>query len=305
MKRKVIQIADSTQLISLPREWAKKNNIMKGQELELEDDGDRIIIHTGNTPQKSRIEINLSGLTPRLADRFLARAYQLGYDELTIDYDSLDIALALQKKVPELMGFEIFDQSKSQITIKSLSSKIEIDFDSAFRKAFLIALGIANRCLEATASRDKKTLEHIPNIDMDLNKFCYFCLRAINKGQYRGYDNRILYYLIETLEDVGDAYKELALDVLKNPANEKIIRAIERINKIFKISYDFFYDPDKAKAVDAYGKLMETSSYLAQLTKNHGPSEGRQICILNYLLRLIYHYTTMRLDSLREFKTVE
>ena len=33
MKRKVIQIAESTQLISLPRRWAMKCNVKKGDEL--------------------------------------------------------------------------------------------------------------------------------------------------------------------------------------------------------------------------------------------------------------------------------
>ena len=37
MRRKVIQIAESTQLISLPRKWALKYNIKKGEELEIEE----------------------------------------------------------------------------------------------------------------------------------------------------------------------------------------------------------------------------------------------------------------------------
>ena len=35
MKRKVIQIAESTQLVSLPRKWALANNIRRGDELEV------------------------------------------------------------------------------------------------------------------------------------------------------------------------------------------------------------------------------------------------------------------------------
>ena len=38
MKRKVIQIADSTQLISLPRKWSLAHGIKKGDELEITDD---------------------------------------------------------------------------------------------------------------------------------------------------------------------------------------------------------------------------------------------------------------------------
>ena len=44
MKRKVIQIADSTQLISLPRKWAQKFNIKKGDELEVEEHDNKIVV---------------------------------------------------------------------------------------------------------------------------------------------------------------------------------------------------------------------------------------------------------------------
>ncbi|MBI2142383.1 phosphate uptake regulator PhoU [Candidatus Woesearchaeota archaeon] len=303
MKRKVIQIAGSTQLVSLPRAWAKRNNIQKGQEVDVEEDGDKVIVSTTNAPKKSVIEIDLSGITPRLADRFLARAYQLGYDELIINYDSLDVAAAIQQKVPELLGFDIYEQTKNRFVIKSISSRLEIDFDSALRKAFLIATSMADLCLEAASQKDIKALEHIRYRDLDLNKFCYFCLRAINKNQYKGHDNRILYYLVETLEDVGDSYKELADNLAKKGVTDKLIKAITKVNNVFKLSYEFFYKPDKGKVVDTYNKLKETENYIHNLFKTHEPVEGRAIATLDYLLRLVYHFTTMRLDTLGELET--
>ena len=48
MKRRVIQIAESTQLVSLPRKWAKKYNIKKGDELEVEIEGSSVRITTDN-----------------------------------------------------------------------------------------------------------------------------------------------------------------------------------------------------------------------------------------------------------------
>ncbi len=302
MKRKVIQIADSTQLVSLPRAWAKKNNILKGQELDVVEDGNKVVIYANTAPRLNTIEIDLSGLTPRLADRFVGRAYQAGYDELVISFDELEIGRALQEKVPELLGFEIFDQSRNQLVIKSLSQKLEIDFDSALRKAFLIAISMADTVAEALAKGDKKGLSHVKYRDVDLNKFCYFCLRAINKGQYREMDNRILYYLVETLEDVGDTYKEIADACLKVTPSEKVLRGLQKINQIFKLSYEFFYKPDKKKAVDTYARFEETKQFLISISRSPSANEGRLIAALDYLLRLIYHYVTMRLDTLQEFR---
>ena len=84
MKRKVIQIANSTQLISLPRKWSQKYGVKKGDELEVEDDGSRIIISTEKAQELGNIEVDISG-----ADRdfllFLIRSlYIKGYDEIKL-----------------------------------------------------------------------------------------------------------------------------------------------------------------------------------------------------------------------------
>ena len=46
IKRRVIQIANSTQLISLPRKWTIQHNIKKGDELDVQEDGSKIILST-------------------------------------------------------------------------------------------------------------------------------------------------------------------------------------------------------------------------------------------------------------------
>jgi len=302
MRRKVIQIAGSTQLVSLPRAWAKRNNIQKGQEVEVLEEVDRIIITTDKDPTKNIASIDLSGLTPRLADRMLTRAYQLGYDELTIKFDKIEIGIALQNKVRELLGFDIFEQEEGMLVIKSISSKLDIDFDNALRKTFLIANSMAESCLEGFKKNNKNTLESLRYRDLDLNKFCYFCLRAINKGHYREFDRFIMYYLIETLEDVGDAYKELAKELSKLPPKQKIATLIEKINKILRASYSFFYKPEKDFVLDVDDLLKETKKAIINASNNSTVEERHAIRTIDYLSRLLYHFTTMRLDKLRELK---
>ena len=62
MRRKVIQIADSTQLVSLPRKWAQNYGIKKGDELEVTEHGNRVMISVDKNPQTESIEIDLSNL---------------------------------------------------------------------------------------------------------------------------------------------------------------------------------------------------------------------------------------------------
>lgn len=306
MKRKVIQIAGSTQLVSLPRQWAKAHNIQRGQEIDVMEDGNRIIVSTETVPKKNSITIDISGLIPRLADRFLARAYQLGYDEIDAKFDNLELSLALRNKVHELMGFEIFEQEHHSLLIKSISAKIDIDFDSVLRKAFLIALGMADAYLDSFKKNDKKELEALQYRDLELNRFCYFCLRAINKGQYSGFDSNIIYYLIETLEDVGDAYKELGFALARISPTEGMIKLLEKTNMVLRLGYEFFYKPNKSTVLDAYNIMQEAKKMVSKIMGTvNGADEVKVICLIDYLLRLVYHYPTMRLDTLKETSTPE
>ena len=62
MRRKVLQIAESTQLISLPRKWTLKYNIQKGDELEVEENGNKIQISTEKVQEPGNIEVDITGL---------------------------------------------------------------------------------------------------------------------------------------------------------------------------------------------------------------------------------------------------
>ncbi|MAG16398.1 hypothetical protein CMO88_05050 [Candidatus Woesearchaeota archaeon] len=305
MKRKVIQIAGSTQLVSLPRQWAKKNNLIKGQEIEVIENGNKVIVTTEANPEKRKITVDVSNLMPKMADRLLTRAYQQGYDELTIKFDKIESGIALQNKIRELLGFDIFEQTENEMVIKSISSKLDVDFESSLRKAFLIALDISQICVTAFKKEDKKTLENLHYRDLELNKFCYFCLRAINKGQYDEYDKYILYYIIETLEDVGDAYKELISTLLKISPKSKMVNILEKINEVLRLSYQFFYKPEKEYAFEAYEKLQKTKKLVENALTSSSIDEIKTLMVFDNILKLIYHFSTMRLDKLKELKEIK
>ena len=62
MQRKVIQIADSTQLVSIPRQWGRKYNIKKGDELEVTEKDNTLEISTKKINQESEITLDVTGI---------------------------------------------------------------------------------------------------------------------------------------------------------------------------------------------------------------------------------------------------
>ncbi|MBI2522896.1 hypothetical protein HYW19_00750 [Candidatus Woesearchaeota archaeon] len=284
----------------MPRKWSQKYSIKKGDELEVEEQGDKIIIQITNSPSNKEITVDLSDLTPRLADRFMARAYQKGYDSITVKYNNPEIAIAVQNKVNELLGFEIMEQTKGTLIIKSISQKLNIDFDSSLRRAFLIVIDMAETCLESYKQGDKKTLENLYYKDFDVNKFCYFCLRYINKGFYGEFGTYILYYLIEILEDAGDEYKYLASHLAKIKTKKKsLIDILFKVNELTKLGYDFFYKPEKDKAVKSINLYNNIKAEIQKMLSTSDQNEAAALNCLDVIARIMYHFPTMRLDTLK------
>jgi len=303
LKRKVIQIAESTQLISLPRKWAIENNIKKGDELEIEVKPNSLVITTTTEREPLGISVDLSGFEPLLVDKFLSRAYQKGYDLINIQFSDPETLDLVQNKVREFLGIEIMHQTKQGCEVKSISSKLDVDFDSLLRKAFLIVVDMIDIALEAYKKGDKKTLENLYMRDTEVNRFAYFCLRELNKF-HKSIDAGmgIIYFLIETLEDVGDDIKRLGNTLARvKKVHPDLLEALEQINESVKNAYNFYYKPTKfgaIKTIDNYKALHEKVNKIMQNHKDPAVIDSAlRIWGLN---RLAYHYTTMRLDTLQE-----
>tara|TARA_Y100000310_G_scaffold251715_1_gene258288 strand:+ start:7503 stop:8474 length:972 start_codon:yes stop_codon:yes gene_type:complete len=302
MKRKIIQIANSTQLVSLPKKWCTKYGIMKGEEIEVRENGNSIVIHSDKGTLVDQIKVNVGDLTPRLVDRFLARSYQKGYDKIVLGYKTEEQLVAIREKVKELLGFEILEVSNNECSIQSISSKLDINFDTILRKAFIVILDMADTCLKAYRGKDSEVLKNLYHKDFDANKFCYYCLRAINKEMSGVFGTYILYYLVETLEDVGDSYKALATLLAEEEPNEVVFDLLKNVNDVFRLGYEFFYNPQTKTTMDAMRIFTETKEKIEASFDTLSGKELRLVSKVDTILKLVYHYPTMRLDTLKELK---
>ncbi len=301
MKRKLVKQGLRALTLTIPSSWIEKNNLKPGDEVDLIEVDDSLTISTEKKQPSKEISVDISGLLPRLADRFMARAYQKGYDKIKVRFDEPELMLAIKNKVPELMGFEILNVGKKEIDIQVISTQLDLDFDTILRRAFLILMEMSKTCHDAWKNEDKKSLENIFHQDFDVNRFLYFCLRYLNKSQkMMSFGRSILYYQIESLEDLGDELKELGRQLAKIRVDKDILNILDKMNEMFRISYEFFYAPEKSKAVKAFKLNRDISSLINEVIITKNKDAVKAIISIEFSNRIIYHLTTMRLDTLKE-----
>jgi len=301
MKRKLVKQGIRALTLTLPSDWIKRNHLNPGDEIDLIEQENTLTISTEKQQPLKEITVDVSGLLPRLADRFMARAYQKGYDKIILKFDNPDLMIAVKNKIPELMGYEILKTGKDFLEIQILSTQLDINFETMLRRALLLLMDMAKTCSDAWQKKDKKSLENIFYQDFDVNRFTYFCLRSLNKSsKLMSFGSSILYYLIESLEDLGDELKVLGNLLTNIKPKKEILNILNKMNEMFRLSYEFFYKPKKEQAVKAFKLYKEIGSLIEKALKTNNVDETKALISIDFSTRIIYHLTTMRLDTLKE-----
>jgi len=254
IKRSVIQIANSTQLISLPRKWSQKYGIKKGDELEIEEHGNKLQISTEKGFEVEKCELNIDDLEP-LVLRYLVALYKRGVDEIKITFTSPELIQSLQKAIgKEAVGFEITEQGKDYCIIKHVSGELE-DFEPVLRRTFILLLSMADESLNSIKKIEYSNLSNIAFLEEANNRFTTTCRRFLNKKGYA--DSRKigpLYYIIEEIENIADQYKYLCnylygIRDKKPKISKEILDLYQIVNNMLKQFYEVYYKFDRFKLV--------------------------------------------------------
>lgn len=244
MKRKVIQLAGKTYVVSLPSKWAKQYNIKKGQELEVQEKGRKISFSTQGTLGEETKHIDISSLSKRLIRRVLGALYKVGYDRFEVRFSHSEELVAAQEVVyEEFLGFEVVHQEKKHFSVIRLSHMESQEFDIVLRRIFLIIKEMGENTLLALEKKDKQQLSSVILRDFSINKLSDFCRRVLNKHGLAN-QNKVapLYFIVETLEKIGDAYRDYAKNCIeKFPKGRSLFALQESINQFYIFFYETFY----------------------------------------------------------------
>jgi phosphate uptake regulator len=276
LKRKVIQIAGSTQLISLPRTWSKKLGIKRGQELNVEEEGNVVVISAdkGSVVEKADLDVsNLDGMTAR----YIYALYKEGIDEIKVSFNKSEQISEIQAIIgKDTVGYELLEQGEKHCIIRYVSGNLE-EFDSILRRTFLLLLSMIEESATAIKNKQFERLKNIAFLEETNNRFTTICRRALNKNGHKNYKKiGPIYYIIEELEKIADQYKYTYHYLYKNgnkniKTNKDVIDLFEKTNSLFRLFYEVFYRFDNNKIIEMKKKrdaLVERSYELMEKAKN-------------------------------------
>ncbi len=252
MKRKVNRVGTGTLTISLPSKWTEQNHIKLGSELEVKEEGGRIVFSTTEIKNTSKkISFVVDNPIHRGARKYLYYAYKEGYDEIEITVDGPETLARIVREVKSLLGFEIIRQTQNYCLIKNVASPLDSTFPDLLNKAFQMTVSMSEEVLKAFRNKEFSLLGDISEQEMVQNKLVNACLRMINAHQFRVRNCGSLYTLVSILEGIADRMKYICQHYKdkKIPLDKETEEYFEYYLATIREAYEEFHNFDEEKAL--------------------------------------------------------
>lgn len=269
MKRRVIQLAGKTLVISLPLKWAREHNIKKGDELELELGNNQLNITTSK--RKLQLETSLFlDCNEEFARRRINTLYKRGIDQISVSVKKANLLAHVRDEVRTLMGFEIVDMRELGCTIKNIAHPLDSELNVIIRRVFLINLEMTKVIERLLQKKSEEHLNELKSLEEMNDKLTNFCKRILNKQVNNNMSKtNLTYCLLWGLEKLGDEYEKLGLQIYNNKISREMIKIIASINFFYRCFYELYSKFDEKKASKFSEEyLVLKSKLLVFLKKN-------------------------------------
>ncbi|MBI4148527.1 AbrB/MazE/SpoVT family DNA-binding domain-containing protein [Candidatus Woesearchaeota archaeon] len=240
MKRKVIQLAGKTLVVSLPSKWARQQNITKGQEVEVTCDINGLHITPDSRPQWKKHTLDVRPHDDATIKSALSVLHKAGADEIEVFYHPEQQKTIHERVRTNLMGFEVVQQSPQRMLIQNVTGDADQSFDALMRRVFLVTLELATG-VEHALHTQTSAAEFL-SLEETNNKLTNYCHRLLIKKQA---EHSIFTYTILWLQEkIADDYKTIIHLMENKQSSHSAQKSATHLTSALRAYYEAVYSPD-------------------------------------------------------------
>ncbi|CAC11258.1 conserved hypothetical protein [Thermoplasma acidophilum] len=256
--RKVQVTGGSTYIISLPPEWIKRNNIGKGSEVSVIDQGsDLVVTAPENSEPEITKKITLPGsYTGKPLQRLLTSTYISGFDTLVVvskDKMTAEMRDDIKRFAKVVMGIEVIEETSRSIVLQNVLNASTFPLQKAIRRMSLNVSTMIEDTIKAIQDEDDDLVENIILRDDEVDRYQWYIYREV---KIRCRDDRSNVYIL-VLSRILERIADHAVNICQAIKNRKGIKGKEKM--VENLAY----------SKDVYNQAMETF-----YSKNFGEIDG-------------------------------
>jgi phosphate uptake regulator len=285
MKRKVIKQGHNTLTITLPTTWCQRIGIKEGDEIELSENEDALMIDSQVRESSRSFHMGSKDLERSSLAKTISACYELGLDKITIDlekdktncwyFGEDDFLNTVDYFIERLVGFEITSHTEKKLTIENLSEPL-LKFNSVISSLFSMTLeGIQNyiECIENKSHIKRgKSLQNEGEIrHSNISRFTSLGWRILYKYPMHNKASTLNNFtIIHHIDKAGDymrfAYRDTIID--KNSPSKNLIDIAKKCIEYIEM-YRSFYSSYDIKKVNHMENLRgEIKALIKELKKD-------------------------------------
>ncbi|MGV8171648.1 MAG: AbrB/MazE/SpoVT family DNA-binding domain-containing protein [Candidatus Woesearchaeota archaeon] len=282
MKRRIIKQGHNTLTLTLPAGWVKKLNLKSGDEIDILEKENTLIINSACNHKDKSCEIDIRGFSVPLLWRYVQSAYRSGCDEIKIYFDSSIKEYEdayhyyttqfeyskLGEKIPpkpaiamiqditnRFIGVDIVESGNGYCIIKEMAEVSSKEFENSLRRIFLVILQLFDIVIEAIEKdkiRESSLCKEIHTIDLTVDKLVDYCSRILNKISTEFPENKkaLMFSSLFILELIGDEFKYIGKHLALTQHSVKEVVKLAKMNRQhFESYYKLYYSFDRKKAI--------------------------------------------------------
>lgn len=294
MKRRVVKQANQAYTITLPIDWVRKNKIEKKLEVDVNESERTLVINSEGAVEGGSVRLDVSELCGRNIQIHINALYAKGIDEIELISDE-DISKLIMKATSSLMGYALVKQEGRSYFIKDIGGTGYSDLDEVFKRVFQMVILFYESAFSDIFGKSEETLDTLKSRDQEVNRFCLYLQRSINKSSYPDAINgRTLFTYSFILEQIGDEIERMWRTYIKykSKKNEKIKELLEFVKELLGKGFDLYYSFNSIKIEEIYktrDEIREKSLKLINLDAatlrfiRHAVKIAEQVADLNQL----------------------
>jgi phosphate uptake regulator len=290
MKRKIIQLAKNTLVVSLPTEYIKHQGLEKGDELDTEIEGHKFILTPQGKIGEEEAEISVKNMTERSLRWHISSLHKQGYDQITIREYTEQQYRILEELINNLfVGFMIKEKTTLRVIVGQVAVVAADEFNRTLRQAFRHMNTMFEDFIKALEKQDNNLLAYQQQHEQTNNKLTNFCERLLNKTLHQKQKGHFWYVIAWNLEKIADNFKYL-MDLDIATVTEEDIALVKKVHKFYNDYYTCFYSFS-----------IETLAQLSSHKKEIEQELLTNIQNTNSQAKLLYHYLHMMLLQIADF----
>jgi hypothetical protein len=237
MKRKINLVGQNTLTVSLPSKWVSSHNIKKGDEINLDEDGQQLILSIGEKQGREKeIDIKVDSGNWRYIRLILGSIYKKGYTTIRVSFDKEDVFKQIEKSVNFLMGFEIFEHKPGFCLIKCMAIPVEEEYKNTISKIVNTTKTMRVIVKEDYLKGKYERFEEVDNYRNSGWKFRDYAMRIAMNGESANPISHSLVTIVWSIEKINRNYKRLYQLMMesKSKKSDEIVKFMDEFDSYYE-----------------------------------------------------------------------